>query len=159
LLASLPAVRWYADFHRRWAGSMLGTEIPSSYRPARPGNALVRLWGTARDPATWRDVLWLLVNSTAGLTLTITATVEAVFGLLFWWWPKKSTLYLDALLIKALLSPSEKALLASRVQQLAESRAETVDTQAAEIRRIERDLHDGAQARLIALGMNIGMAA
>jgi signal transduction histidine kinase len=159
LLASLPAVRWYADFHRRWAGSMLGTEIPSSYRPARPGNALVRLWDTARDPATWRDVLWLLVNSTAGLTLTITATVEAVFGLLFWWWPKKSTLYLDALLIKALLSPSEKALLASRVQQLAESRAETVDTQAAEIRRIERDLHDGAQARLIALGMNIGMAA
>jgi signal transduction histidine kinase len=44
------------------------------------------------------------------------------------------------------------------VRQLAESRAETVDTQAAELRRIERDLHDGAQARLVMIGMNIGMA-
>jgi signal transduction histidine kinase len=159
LLVCLPVVRWLADFHRRWAGGMLGTPIPSSYRPARAGNVLVRLWGRVRDPATWRDLLWLLVNSTVGLVLTIIATLEGVFGLVFWWWPKKSALYLDALLIKGLLSPSEKALLASRVRQLAESRAETVDTQAAEIRRIERDLHDGAQARLIALGMNLGMAA
>jgi signal transduction histidine kinase len=45
-----------------------------------------------------------------------------------------------------------------RVQQLTESRAETVDTQAAELRRIERDLHDGAQARLVALGMSLAMA-
>jgi signal transduction histidine kinase len=79
--------------------------------------------------------------------------------LLFWWWPKKTALYVDAQLIKWLLSPSKKALLASRVRELAESRAETVGTQAAEIRRIERDLHDGAQARLVALGMNLGMAA
>jgi signal transduction histidine kinase len=160
LLLCLPAVRWHANLHRQWAGSMLGAPVPSSYRPRRPGNVLVGLWGMVRDPATWRDLLWLLVNSTAGLVLTIIATVEGVFALLlFWWWPKKTSLYLDALLIKWLLSPSEKALLASRVQQLAESRAETVDTQAAEIRRIERDLHDGAQARLIALGMNLGMAA
>jgi signal transduction histidine kinase len=48
--------------------------------------------------------------------------------------------------------------LAGRVQQLTTSRAETVDTQAAELRRIERDLHDGAQARLVGLGMNLGMA-
>ena len=47
---------------------------------------------------------------------------------------------------------------ALRVQQLTESRAETVDTQAAELRRIERDLHDGAQARLVALGMSLAMA-
>jgi signal transduction histidine kinase len=159
LLACLPLVRWHANVHRRWAGKMLGAPIPTSYRPRRPGNVLVRLWGVARDPATWRDLLWLLVNSTVGLVLTIVATLEGVLGLVFWWWPKKAALHADALLIKWLLSPSEKALLASRVQQLAESRAETVDTQAAEIRRIERDLHDGAQARLIALGMNLGMAA
>jgi signal transduction histidine kinase len=82
-----------------------------------------------------------------------------IFSLIFWWWPKNAALYADAHLIKWLLSPSQKALLASRVRELAESRAETVDSQAAEIRRIERDLHDGAQARLIALGMNLGMAA
>jgi signal transduction histidine kinase len=44
------------------------------------------------------------------------------------------------------------------VEELATTRAETVDAQAAELRRIERDLHDGAQARLVALAMSLGMA-
>ncbi|MEU3306507.1 sensor histidine kinase [Nocardiopsis sp. NPDC055551] len=57
-----------------------------------------------------------------------------------------------------ILAPSEKARLTARVAHLATSRADTIDTQASEIRRIERDLHDGAQARLVALGMNLGMA-
>jgi signal transduction histidine kinase len=41
------------------------------------------------------------------------------------------------------------------VQRLTESRAVAVDTAAADLRRLERDLHDGAQARLVALGMNL----
>ena len=45
--------------------------------------------------------------------------------------------------------------LAGRVQQLTETRGHAVDSAAAELRRIERDLHDGAQARLVALGMNL----
>jgi len=159
LMVCFPLVRWLADFHRRWAGDLLGTPIPSSYRTPPDGNALVRLWAQARDPATWRDVLWLFVNGTVGLVLTVVGAVESVLGLLFWWWPNKGALYLDAVLVRWLLSPNENALLASRVRELAESRAETVDSQAAEIRRIERDLHDGAQARLVALGMNLGMAA
>ena len=48
--------------------------------------------------------------------------------------------------------------MAARVGQLTESRSEAVDASAAELRRIERDLHDGAQARLVALGLNIGFA-
>jgi len=159
LMVSFPLVRWLANFHRRWAGNLLGAPIPSSYRTPPDGNALVRLWAVARDRATWRDVLWLLVNGTVGLVLTVVGAFESVLGLLFWWWPKKGALYLDALIVRWLLSPNENALLASRVRELAESRAETVDSQAAEIRRIERDLHDGAQARLVALGMNLGMAA
>ncbi|MEE2040309.1 histidine kinase [Nocardiopsis sp. CT-R113] len=59
---------------------------------------------------------------------------------------------------RLLLSPSEKARLTARVAHLATSRANTIDSQASEIRRIERDLHDGAQARLVALGMHLGMA-
>jgi signal transduction histidine kinase len=59
---------------------------------------------------------------------------------------------------RALLMPTEKALLALRVAQLTESRADALDVQAAEIRRIERDLHDGAQARIVAMGMNLGAA-
>jgi signal transduction histidine kinase len=48
--------------------------------------------------------------------------------------------------------------MATQVGQLAESRSQAVDASAAELRRIERDLHDGAQARLVSLGMNIGFA-
>ncbi|MYR64020.1 sensor histidine kinase [Streptomyces sp. SID625] len=46
--------------------------------------------------------------------------------------------------------------LAERVRVLTETRRDAVDTSAAELRRIERDLHDGAQARLIAMGMDLG---
>ena len=56
------------------------------------------------------------------------------------------------------LSPGHTETLEQRVADLTVSRAETVDHSAAELRRIERDLHDGAQARLVALGMTLGMA-
>jgi signal transduction histidine kinase len=48
--------------------------------------------------------------------------------------------------------------LTRRVQMLTQTRYEAVDTAAAELRRIERDLHDGAQARLVALGMSLQAA-
>ncbi|SCF34790.1 Signal transduction histidine kinase [Micromonospora viridifaciens] len=56
------------------------------------------------------------------------------------------------------LAPTRAQELALRVQHLTATRADTIDTQAAELRRIERDLHDGAQARLVALRMSIGLA-
>jgi signal transduction histidine kinase len=57
-----------------------------------------------------------------------------------------------------LLAPAGQAELTSRVQHLAQTRAEAIDTGAAEMRRIERDLHDGAQARLVAMGMTLDAA-
>jgi signal transduction histidine kinase len=54
-----------------------------------------------------------------------------------------------------LRTPAPDADLAGRVQRLTETRGHAVDAAAAELRRIERDLHDGAQARLVALGMNL----
>lgn len=56
----------------------------------------------------------------------------------------------------ALLFHSENARLEQRVRRLTETRADAVDAQAAELRRIERDLHDGVQARLVAMGLNLG---
>jgi signal transduction histidine kinase len=50
------------------------------------------------------------------------------------------------------------AALAGRVQRLAQTRQDAVDVAAAELRRVERDLHDGAQARLVALGMSLRAA-
>ncbi len=57
-----------------------------------------------------------------------------------------------------LLGLAPDAELTRQVQRLAESRAVAVDTAAADLRQLERDLHDGAQARLVALGMNLRAA-
>ena len=86
--------------------------------------------------------LWLVAAGAFTLFWTTTRPLLQVYARLSHW----------------LLAPDEQGRLTARVVELTESRAETVDTQAAELRRIERDLHDGAQARLVALGMNLGMA-
>jgi signal transduction histidine kinase len=64
-----------------------------------------------------------------------------------------------AIVVAALpsLRPQERQL-AARVDELTRTRAGALDVQAAELRRIERDLHDGAQARLVALSMQLGRA-
>ena len=90
-------------------------------------------------------------------TSFITYAFAVVSAVLFW----RLTvpiMRVHALLNRWLLGPVQSDALARRVEQLTESRADTVDTQAAELRRIERDLHDGAQARLVSLGMSLGMA-
>ena len=66
--------------------------------------------------------------------------------------------WIEATFASFFLRPTKSAALAQRVQELTVTRAEAVDAQAAELRRIERDLHDGAQARLVSLSMSIGLA-
>ena len=61
-------------------------------------------------------------------------------------------------MIEAFLSPGHEVQLKERVQQLQVSRDASVDSASAELRRIERDLHDGAQQRLVSLAMNLGLA-
>jgi signal transduction histidine kinase len=65
---------------------------------------------------------------------------------------------LDIRVTGVLLGPSRVAALEHRVETLTESRAGVVDAADAERRRIERDLHDGAQQRLVSLAMNLGLA-
>ena len=60
-------------------------------------------------------------------------------------------------LSRVVLGPSRRQL-EERVEVLAQTRAGAVDAAAAELQRIERDLHDGAQARLVALALDLGMA-
>lgn len=66
--------------------------------------------------------------------------------------------WVDVIAGEALLGPSISDELAQRVETLQESRAEVIDAADAERRRIERDLHDGTQQRLVWLAMNLGMA-
>jgi signal transduction histidine kinase len=65
---------------------------------------------------------------------------------------------LDAQAARALLGPSRAQELEYRVEHLTQSRTGAVDAADAERRRLERDLHDGTQQRLVALAMNLGLA-
>ncbi|MFF4398361.1 histidine kinase [Streptomyces sp. NPDC001480] len=90
-----------------------------------------------------------------------TATLAGVLGVLqvpLAMWAAPRIVRRHALYTRAMLAPSESELMASRIQHLASTRSDAVDTQMAEIRRIERDLHDGAQARLVAMGMTLDAA-
>ncbi|HVV23831.1 MAG TPA: sensor domain-containing protein [Pseudonocardiaceae bacterium] len=69
-------------------------------------------------------------------------------------WAVRAFLLVDRLLARALLGRSEAA---TRIQDLERSRAYAIEDVAATLRRIERDLHDGVQARMVALAMNLTM--
>ena len=64
---------------------------------------------------------------------------------------------LDRMLIRGLLGPTRRSIAAARMRELEHTRAAAVDDAAAALRRIERDLHDGAQARLVGMAMNLGI--
>jgi signal transduction histidine kinase len=74
------------------------------------------------------------------------------------WWGCRWMASGQARMAAWLLAPTERARLTAQVTRLAATRADTVDARAAELRRIERDLHDGTQARLVSLAMSLGMA-
>jgi len=87
-------------------------------------------------------------------TLVAAGILSIAFGL--WAGPRLLRGY--GMLARSLLGPPGQTEMALRVAHLAQTRADTIDTGAAEMRRIERDLHDGAQARLVAMGMALDAA-
>ena len=81
-----------------------------------------------------------------------------ILGAIFFFaapWVMRGFVNVDRLLIRSLLGPDP---MAARVRSLEQARTQTVDASAATLRRIERDLHDGTQAQLVALAMRLGMA-
>ena len=174
----LLVVRELAGLTRRLAGRWCGVPIADPYLP-RPAPGLRRRLGwLLADRATWRDLLWVTVNACGGWVLALAPAGLLALGVLGLVAPYAS-LELRALAIgaaisglwasgwllrgygvlaRSMLAPAGQAELAQRVQQLAQTRTEALDTGAAEIRRIERDLHDGAQARLVAMGMTLDAA-
>jgi signal transduction histidine kinase len=73
-------------------------------------------------------------------------------------WLSSAVLAVDARAGRALLGPSQAEALAHRVELLTRTRAGVVDAADAERRRLERDLHDGTQQRLVSLAINLGLA-
>ena len=85
-------------------------------------------------------------------------TFAGVAGLFVAPWLTSGVRALDTRAARALLGPSRADELEHRVEQLTETRAGVVDAADAERRRLERDLHDGTQQRLVSLAINLGMA-
>jgi len=204
---ALTAVRNAARRQRRLAAEYAGVEVPEYYRPldrTPVGDGALAPWrrlvAMLRDPATGRDVLWVVVNPVVGFFLALlpvalilnmlwgvvllviwqtivdadgtqwflfvpvsdqaTAIVAAgvgVVGGVCGYLLARPVLAWHARWVRLVLSPSPRVL-EQRVEELTRSRAEAVDDASAEVRRIERDLHDGAQARIVAMGMTLTAA-
>jgi signal transduction histidine kinase len=102
--------------------------------------------------------------ATAGVGALLAGFCTAVWAITargYFWpvWPMIGILIVLAMqFVTAVLVSPRQAEMEERIETLETSRAGAVDAQETELRRIERDLHDGAQARLVALGMSLGMA-
>jgi signal transduction histidine kinase len=93
-----------------------------------------------------------------GVPVDVWLTVGGIALLAAAPWLTAGVAALDAVAAQALLGPSRADELEHRVEHLTQTRAGAVDAADAERRRLERDLHDGTQQRLVSLAMNLGMA-
>jgi signal transduction histidine kinase len=123
-----------------WTGAVLFLFLPL-YNPAL-ANGGAHLFGLVIDTVPETALVGL---TGIGLALAAPWIARAVAGA-------------EGRLAASLLGPSERTALANRVDELRARREQLFDVVEAERRRIERDLHDGAQQRLVALAMNLGMA-
>ncbi len=157
---TIPATRWLANGHRRMASNTLSTPLPAPYAPLAGQSVLRKLRTVATDPMTWRDLGWMLMAITVGFVISLLSALLllTIVGWWIWYYAIGPLMRLRATLDARLLSPGVTERLERRVEQLTETRADVVDHSAAELRRLERDLHDGAQARLVALSLSLGMA-
>jgi signal transduction histidine kinase len=73
-------------------------------------------------------------------------------------WLVRGAAELELRMARALLGPWREGQLTERIETLTETRQGAVDAAVGELQRVERDLHDGAQARLVALSIDLGMA-
>ncbi|MFD5004122.1 sensor histidine kinase [Streptomyces mutabilis] len=158
LAAGLMGARQLGRLERARARALLGVRVDEPSRlPMRGGGGFFpRLWMALKDPVGWRTVLYDFIRLPWGI-LTFVVTLTSLFVL----WPvlpfiARGLANADRAMVRGLLSPSDE--LERRIAELESDRGIVVDTAAADLRRIERDLHDGAQARLVNLAMGLGLA-
>ncbi|MFE5241354.1 MULTISPECIES: sensor histidine kinase [unclassified Streptomyces] len=159
LALGLTGARLLGRAERGRARGMLGLRVeePSPMpRGLHGGGFFTWLWSGLKDPVGWRALLFSFMRLPWGIA-TFVVTLVGLFVL----WPVlpfivRGLANADRAMVRGLLSPSDE--LERRIAELESDRGVVVDTAAADLRRIERDLHDGAQARLVALAMGLGLA-
>ncbi|MFG1668098.1 sensor histidine kinase [Streptomyces sp. Y7] len=159
LAAGLVGARQLGKMERARARALLNVEVAEpSPLPLRGGKDgfFPQLWLALKDPVGWRTILYDFIRLPWGI-LTFVITLTSLFVL----WPvlpfiARGLANADRAMVRGLLSPSDE--LERRIAELESDRGVVVDTAAADLRRIERDLHDGAQARLVNLAMGLGLA-
>ncbi|MFF1397558.1 sensor histidine kinase [Streptomyces sp. NPDC058287] len=112
--------------------------------PMYAGQGGIQLYGDGAHNIYLDNPFEITVTAAVGLLITLATP-----------WIIRALASVDRALVSGLLGPSR---LATRVVELESDRGVVVDTAAADLRRIERDLHDGAQARLVNLAMDLGLA-
>nr|WP_026316007.1 sensor histidine kinase [Actinokineospora enzanensis] len=157
LVAATSLTRVFTDLERGWCRVLLGVEIPTPRRlPHGPG--LLATWQTRLvDPTTWRELNFVLLALPLGIVEFVAGIVSVAvppFGIFVA--PRIGAMH--AALARSMLGPDRASQLEARARQLKASRARGIDAVEAERKRIERDLHDGAQQRLVAVAMSLGRA-
>lgn len=156
LMLATALTQRFADFERRWLRRWLRTPVADAVRKRADGR--VRTWlAQLTDPTTWRDLSYLLITTPLAIAEFVLGVVSAVIV------PLALTVapgagWLHGKLALTLLGPPRAQRLEAKATRLQASRARGVDATEAERRRIERDLHDGAQQRLVAVAMTVGRA-
>ncbi|MFI5562243.1 sensor histidine kinase [Amycolatopsis japonica] len=185
---ALKLIRYPLNFERRRSARLLDEPIPEPYRSGNP----------VTDPASRRDLAWLVFHAATGFIIGIFAIafplgglrqivtafiwpmvpggVESSLGFMVTSWPLAALsavtgvgmialLFLyprlarwQASIARRLLAPAPGVVLTDRVVELAASRAAALEAHGAELRRLERDLHDGTQARIAAVVLQLGIA-
>ncbi|AGZ43573.1 sensor histidine kinase [Actinoplanes friuliensis] len=136
-----------------WAGGLVNLAYPliwGAFRNHPPGTRLSPL--PVFTPFGWFGDGTFHVTTLPG---TFAAAAAGAAMLLVAPWVTRAVTAVDAFLIRGLLGPGR---LAQRVHDLETSRALAVDDSAALLRRLERNLHDGAQIRLATVALNLGLA-
>ena len=198
LIAVVYVWRWIAQLERQLIGLLTGRTIPPPYRPDPASSWWDRLRARLADPATWKDLVFLLLQLPLGIVSF--AVTAAVLGAALqtltapaWFWAVEGgidfgVLNIDTMwealalvpvgavltfvgipalgalgrlygeLAGLLLGSNADPVLTAEVTDLRDARSRIIAAADAERRRIERDLHDGAQQRLVALALTLRTA-
>ncbi|MFI7100039.1 sensor histidine kinase [Streptomyces sp. NPDC050161] len=157
LAVGLLVCRQYGRLERARARVLLGVRVPEPSPPRPRENGFFPwLWVRLTDPVAWRHALFAVVRLPWAVLTFAVVLVSLFVGWPALPWVARWLSNVDRAMVRGLLSPSDE--LERRIAELESDRMTVTDTAAADLRRIERDLHDGAQARLVALAMGLGLA-